>query len=228
MSETVLVTGGAGYVGSHTCKALAAAGARPVVYDNLSTGHAWAVKWGTLEQGNLLDRPRLEAVLRRHRPVAALHFAAKSLVAESIADPLGYYRNNLTGTLNLLDALCAVGAPPLVFSSTCATYGLPRQIPMAEDHPQEPITPYGVSKLMIERMLKDVEAAEGLKAMSLRYFNAAGADPAGEIGELHEPGAPPDSQRAQGRGRPPGQRDDLRRRLRHARRHGGARLHPRG
>ncbi|MCG8593567.1 MAG: UDP-glucose 4-epimerase GalE, partial [Kiloniellales bacterium] len=184
---TVLVTGGAGYIGSHFVLRLTEAGHEAVVYDNLSTGHDWAVKWGPLERGDLLDQARLEAVLRDHRPAAVMHFAAKSLVAESFADPLGYYRNNVTGTLNLLAALSRAGAPPLVFSSTCAVYGAPRQIPMAEDHPCDPTTPYGASKLMIERMLWDLEPAEGLKAVALRYFNAAGADPEGRIGELHEP-----------------------------------------
>ena len=185
--KAVLVTGGAGYVGSHACKALAAAGYTPVVYDNLSAGHDWAVKWGPLVKGDLLDRVHLAACFARYRPVAVLHFAAKALVAESVADPLSYYVNNVGGTLSLLELLCQSGAPPLVFSSTCATYGLPQQVPIPEDHPQAPINPYGATKLMIERMLADLEPARGLRSVSLRYFNAAGADPEAEIGEDHDP-----------------------------------------
>ena len=188
MSDSVvLVTGGAGYVGSHACKALKGAGFLPVVYDNLSTGHRWAVKWGPLEEGDLLDQERLDAVVEQHRPAAVMHFAAKALVAESVADPALYYRNNVMGSLNLFDALARKGAPPLVFSSTCATYGLPQTETLAEDHPQEPINPYGSSKLMMEQMLWDLERAAGLRGAALRYFNAAGGDPEGEIGEVHDP-----------------------------------------
>ncbi len=185
--KTVLVTGGAGYVGSHACKALSAAGYTPVVYDDLSTGHAWAVKWGPFVEGDLLDRACLADCLDRHPPAAVLHFAAKALVGESVSDPLGYYRNNVAGTLSLLELLCESGAPPLVFSSTCATYGVPQQVPIPEDHPQAPINPYGATKLMIERMLQDLAPARGLRSVALRYFNAAGADPEAEIGELHDP-----------------------------------------
>ena len=185
--KAVLVTGGAGYVGSHACKALAAAGYTPVVYDNLSTGHDWAVKWGPLVKGDLLDRVHLAACFARYRPVAVLHFAAKALVAESVQDPLSYYVNNVGGTLNLLELLCQSGVPPLVFSSTCATYGVPRVVPIPEDHPQAPINPYGVTKLTVERMLDDLAPAHGLRSVSLRYFNAAGADPEAEIGEDHDP-----------------------------------------
>lgn len=185
--KAVLVTGGAGYVGSHACKALAAAGYTPVVYDDLSSGHRWAVKWGPLVEGDLLDRTRLAAALDQHRPLAVMHFAAKALVQESVADPLSYYRNNVAGTLCLLESLCERGCRPLVFSSTCATYGMPQHMPITEAHPQAPINPYGASKLMVERMLQDLEPARGLRSVSLRYFNAAGADPEAEIGELHDP-----------------------------------------
>ena len=185
--KKVLVTGGAGYVGSHACKALAAAGYAPVAYDNLSRGHAWAVQWGPLERGDLLDQERLARAIRRHRPMAVLHFAALACVGESVADPRIYYHNNVAGTMNLLDAMHAHGVGRIVFSSSCAVYGIPQRVPIPEDHPQRPINPYGHSKRMIEQMLRDHAAAYGLRAVSLRYFNAAGADPGGEIGEEHEP-----------------------------------------
>ena len=183
----MLVTGGAGYVGSHACKALAAAGYTPVVYDNLSRGHAWAVKWGPLERGDLLDPDRLAKAIRKHRPAAVLHFAALSDVGESVGDPQSYYRNNLVGTMNLLDAMRMNGIGRIVFSSSCAVYGIPQRVPIPEDHPRRPINPYGQSKRMIEQMLRDHAVAYGLRAVSLRYFNAAGADPGGEIGEEHDP-----------------------------------------
>jgi len=184
---TVLVTGGAGYIGSHACKALAAAGHLPVTYDNLCQGHRWAVKWGPLEEGDIADRDRLDAVLARWQPAAVMHFAAHAFVGESVTDPGKYYRNNVAGTLTLLEAMRDRGIDQLVFSSTCATYGIPEHTPIREDHPQRPINPYGTSKWMIERMLADFDAAHGLRSISLRYFNAAGADPAGEIGEAHQP-----------------------------------------
>jgi len=185
--STVLVTGGAGYIGSHACKALAAAGYRPVVADSLVHGHQWAVKWGPLEQGDIADRAFLDGVLQRHRPAAVMHFAAFAYVGESVTDPGKYYRNNVGGTLTLLEAMRDHGIGALVFSSTCATYGTPERVPIAESAPQQPINPYGASKLMVERMLSDFDAAHGLRSMSLRYFNAAGADPDGEIGEVHDP-----------------------------------------
>jgi len=184
---TVLVTGGAGYIGSHACKALAAAGYTPVTYDNLSRGFAHAVKWGPLETGDLLDRARLEAVIQRHRPEVVMHFAALAYVGESTADPAPYYRNNLVGTLALLDAMRAQGVDRLVFSSSCTTYGVPASTPIAEDAPQTPISPYGATKLFTEHVLADYAAAYGLRAVAMRYFNAAGADPDGEIGEDHDP-----------------------------------------
>jgi len=183
----ILVTGGAGYIGSHTCKALAQAGFTPIAYDNLVYGHEWAVQWGPFEHGDILDASRLAEVMERYRPQAVMHFAALAYVGESVTDPGKYYRNNVAGTLNLLDAMRAHGVPRMVFSSTCATYGMPQHIPMNEDHPQAPINPYGWSKLMIEQALRDYSAAYDMDAVSLRYFNAAGADVEGGIGEAHDP-----------------------------------------
>ncbi len=187
MSETILVTGGAGYVGAHACKALSQAGYRPVVYDNLVYGHEAAVRWGPFEQGDIADRARLDAVFERHQPAAVMHFAAFAYVGESVTDPGKYYRNNVCGTLTLLEAMLAHGVDKLVFSSTCATYGEPETVPITESEPQSPINPYGKSKLMVEQVLADFEAAHGLRSASLRYFNAAGASPDGEIGECHDP-----------------------------------------
>jgi UDP-arabinose 4-epimerase len=187
MSETILVTGGAGYVGSHACKALAAAGYRPVVYDSLERGHRWAVKWGPLETGDILDAAALKQAMTRHKPAAVMHFAAYAFVGESVAAPGLYYRNNVMGTLTLLEAMRDAGIGTFVFSSTCATYGVPLTPLLGEDHPQAPINPYGATKLMVERMLADYRAAYGLRYAALRYFNAAGADPDGEIGEVHDP-----------------------------------------
>ena len=186
-SKTVLVTGGAGYIGSHTCKALMQAGYRPVVYDSLLRGNAWAVKWGPLEIGDLMDGERLRNVIRAHRPVGVIHFAAFAYVGESMAKPLLYYRNNVGGTIALLRAMMAEGVDRLVFSSTCATYGMPESNPIREVTPQNPINPYGQSKLMVEQILRDAARADGLNAVALRYFNAAGADPEAEIGETHDP-----------------------------------------
>ena len=183
----ILVTGGAGYVGSHACKALAKAGFTPVCYDNLSRGHRWAVKWGTLEEGDILDGDRLRDVIGRHDPVAVLHFAAFAYVGESVSQPDLYYRNNVGGSMSLLGAVKDTGIDKFVFSSTCAIFGEPETVPITEDHPKAPINPYGRSKLMIEDMLGDYGAAFGLRSVSLRYFNAAGADGDGEIGEAHDP-----------------------------------------
>jgi UDP-arabinose 4-epimerase len=185
--KTILVTGGAGYIGSHACKALAAAGYRPVAYDNLIYGHEWAVKWGPLEVGDIQDSERLDEVFERYRPFAVMHFAAFSFVGESVADPARYYRNNVVGTLNLLEAMRRHGLDRLVFSSTCATYGAPERMPVTEDAPQRPLNPYGSSKLMVEQILNDYGQAFGLRAIALRYFNAAGADPQGEIGDEQHP-----------------------------------------
>jgi UDP-arabinose 4-epimerase len=183
----VLVTGGAGYIGAHACKALARAGYMPVTYDNFVYGHRRSVKWGPLEEGDISDQARLEAVMRKYNPTAVMHFAAYAYVGESVEKPSKYYRNNVVGTLALLESMRSCGIDKLIFSSTCATYGMPEQIPIAEDHPQNPINPYGRSKLMIEWILKDFAAAYDLKYVSLRYFNAAGADPDAEIGEDHDP-----------------------------------------
>jgi len=185
--KTVLVTGGAGYIGSHACKALAAAGYFPVVYDNMVNGHEWAVKWGPLEKGDIADSTRLGKVIAAYKPLAVMHFSAFAYVGESVEDPLKYYRNNVAGTLSLLETMREYAVERMVFSSTCATYGTPNQIPISEDHPQIPINPYGMSKLMVERLLKDCHVSHGLSSISLRYFNAAGADPEGDIGETHNP-----------------------------------------
>ncbi|MGH9548823.1 MAG: UDP-glucose 4-epimerase GalE, partial [Terriglobales bacterium] len=179
----ILVTGGAGYIGSHTCKALAAAGFMPIVYDNMVFGHEWAVRWGPLVRGDILDRPRLEEAFKQYKPIAVMHFAAYADVGESVEQPLKYYRNNVAGTLTLLEVMREHGVSQMVFSSTCATYGIPLAIPISEAHPQNPINPYGASKLMDEQMLEDVGRAHDIRSISLRYFNAAGADPDGEIGE---------------------------------------------
>jgi len=181
------VSGGAGYIGAHACKALAAAGHQPVTYDNLVHGHREQVRWGPFEQGDTRDRARLDAVLAAHRPAAAMHFAAFAYVGESVADPAKYWANNVHGSLVLLEALRDHGVERLVFSSTCATYGEPSQVPIPDDHPQWPVNPYGWSKLAVERMLADFHRAHGLRSVALRYFNAAGADPAAETGEDHDP-----------------------------------------
>lgn len=185
--KPILVTGGAGYIGSHACKALARAGYTPIAFDNLVYGHRWSVQWGPLEEGDILDRGRLEEVLKKYKPAAVMHFAAYAYVGESVENPGKYYRNNVAGTVNLLEALRDNDIKKLIFSSTCATYGVPERNPIPEDHPQDPINPYGASKLMIERVLRDFDAAHGLRSISLRYFNAAGADPDAEIGEDHDP-----------------------------------------
>lgn len=183
----ILVTGGAGYIGSHACKALRQAGYTPVCFDNLAYGHRWAVQWGPLEVGDIGDRPRLDAVFQQYQPEAILHFAAFAYVGESVENPGKYYRNNVAGTLTLLEAMRDHGVNKIIFSSTCATYGIPDAVPITEEHAQHPINPYGASKLMVERMLQDFDCAHGLKSVALRYFNAAGADPDGEIGEDHDP-----------------------------------------
>jgi UDP-glucose-4-epimerase GalE len=183
----ILVTGGAGYIGSHTAKLLAGAGHEPVVFDDLSQGHDWAIKWGPFEHGSLADRDRLADVFARHRVAGVVHFAANALVGESMSNPAKYFRNNTVGTLNLLEAMHEAGVGTIVFSSTCATYGDPVRVPIDESHPQAPVNPYGESKLMVEKMLRWYGEIHGLRWMALRYFNAAGADPEGEIGEDHDP-----------------------------------------
>lgn len=183
----ILVTGGAGYIGSHTAMVLAAAGHEPVVFDDMSQGHDWAVKWGPLERGSLSNPARLAQVFAAHPIDAVVHFAASALVGESMTNPAKYFRNNTVATLNLLDAMRDAGVSTLVFSSTCATYGDPVRVPIDETHPQVPVNPYGESKLMIEKIMRWYGEAYGLRWMALRYFNAAGADPEGRIGEDHDP-----------------------------------------
>ncbi len=183
----ILVTGGAGYIGSHACKALAQAGYTPIAYDNLIYGHPSAVRWGPLEPGDIADRERLDHVIDQYRPEALMHFAAYTYVGESVQNPGKYYRNDVAGTLNLLEAARDHGIQRFIFSSTCATYGVPQIVPIDENHPQSPINPYGASKLMIETMLRDFKIAHGLNYVALRYFNAAGANPDAEIGEDHDP-----------------------------------------
>jgi UDP-arabinose 4-epimerase len=185
--KKILVTGGAGYIGSQACKALAQAGYLPVTFDNLVFGHPWAVRWGPLVQGDISDRAALDRAFEEHQPAAVMHFAAFAYVGESVTNPGKYFRNNVAGTLTLLEAMRDHAQTRLVFSSTCAVYGNPKTDLIDEDHPREPINPYGASKLMIERMLQDFGTAHKLRSVSLRYFNAAGADPAGEIGEAHDP-----------------------------------------
>ena len=185
----ILVTGGAGYVGAHVCKALAKRGYRPIAYDNLVYGHEAAVKWGPLEIGDIADRARLDAVIAQYRPQALMHFAAFTYVGESVADPGKYYRNNVAGTLSLLEALRDHGIGKMVFSSTAAVYGTPDMVPIAEAATKAPINPYGLSKWTSEQMIADFAAAHGIRSAALRYFNAAGADPDGELGECHDPEA---------------------------------------
>lgn len=187
LKTPILVTGGAGYIGSHACKALAKEGFYPIAYDNLSTGHAYAVKWGPFVQADLADTEKLHDTFRKFKPAAVLHFAASALVIESVKDPGKYYQNNVGATTCLLEAMRLHQVPYLVFSSTCATYGMPQSIPMTEMHPQAPITPYGRSKLMIEQIIQDFEQAYGIRSAILRYFNVAGADLETEIGEDHDP-----------------------------------------
>ena len=185
--NAVLVTGGAGYIGSHTCKALAGAGYLPVTYDNLVHGHRWAVRWGPLVEGDLADPLLLDQTLKEYGVKAVIHFAGYAYVGESMSCPGRYFENNVVNTIKLLEAMRLCAVRDIVFSSTCATYGMPVAVPMAEDHPQHPINPYGESKLVVEKMLRWWESAHGLRWAALRYFNASGADPEGEIGEEHQP-----------------------------------------
>lgn len=187
MSGKILVTGGAGYVGSHACKLLHKAGYEPISYDNLSTGYASAVKWGPLIEANLQNTDALINALKQYQPEAIIHFAASAYVGESVMNPLKYYQNNVGSTLSLLKAMSITGQRKIVFSSTCATYGTPELSVISEACPQLPINPYGQSKLMIEKILSDMAAANLIDQISLRYFNAAGADSDGEIGERHDP-----------------------------------------
>ena len=185
--KTVLVTGGAGYIGSHTCKYLDRKGYRPVVVDNIVNGHREAVKWGPLLEGSLADKDFLKQAFSEFDFVAVMHFAAFCSVEESVKMPDRYYRNNVANTLNLLDAMVENKVRTFVFSSSCATYGEPSQLPITEETPRIPISPYGKTKLMVENILSDYQQSFGIDYASLRYFNAAGADPEGELGEDHRP-----------------------------------------
>jgi UDP-glucose-4-epimerase GalE len=185
--RAVLVTGGAGYIGSHTCKALALAGGLPVALDNLIHGHKAAVRWGPLVEGDLRDRAFVEGAIREYRIDAVVHFAGYAYVGESMRDPGKYFGNNVAASLALLEAMQACGVGRFVFSSTCATYGVPESLPILEEHAQHPVNPYGESKLFVERALHWYAVAHDLRSVALRYFNAAGADPDGEIGEDHDP-----------------------------------------
>jgi UDP-arabinose 4-epimerase len=186
-APSILVTGGAGYVGSHAAKALARAGFSPVTYDNLVHGHRWAVQWGPLVEGDISDRSMLLTTIRRHKVIAVMHFAAFAYVGESMEKPEKYFANNVANSLVLLDAAREAGVQHVVLSSSCATYGTPDRMPITEDTPQRPISPYGESKLMAERVLYWYGLAHGMTSVVLRYFNAAGADPEGDLGEDHTP-----------------------------------------
>ncbi|MDP4892980.1 UDP-glucose 4-epimerase GalE [Cypionkella sp.] len=187
MTQHVLVTGGAGYIGAHACKALARAGFTPLAFDNLSTGWAEAVKFGPLFQGDLMDPAALDAAFAQYKPIAVLHFAALSLVGDSMSDPGRYWRVNVNGSLNLVEAAVRAGCLNFVFSSTCATYGDQDGVLLNEDTPQYPINAYGASKKAIEEIVKNFGPAHGLNHVIFRYFNVAGADPEAEVGEQHRP-----------------------------------------
>ena len=187
MSAAILVTGGAGYIGSHACKALAAAGYTPVTLDNLVFGHREVVRWGPFVRGDAGDEALVRRTLRDHGVRGVMHFAGYTYVGESMQQPGRYFRNNFGATVALLDAMREEGVRHLVFSSTCATYGVPRSLPITEDHPQLPVNPYGESKLFVERLLGWFDAAHGMRHAALRYFNAAGADADGGTGEDHDP-----------------------------------------
>jgi UDP-arabinose 4-epimerase len=185
--DRILVTGGAGFIGSHTCKALAADGLHPIVFDNLSRGYRDAARWGPFVQGDILLPADLDRVFEQYQPKSVVHFAALAYVGESVAQPLVYYQNNVSGLINLLDAMVRHGANTLVFSSSCATYGIPSALPIGENANQQPINPYGHSKLVGEQISMRVAAAHHLRLAVLRYFNACGADPDGELRERHDP-----------------------------------------
>jgi UDP-glucose 4-epimerase len=187
MKARVLVAGGAGYIGSHMAKALSRAGHAVTVFDNLSTGHRAALRFGVFTAGDLRHRKDLEALFRQDMYDVVMHFAACCYVGESVEQPSEYYDNNVVGTLNLLEAMRAAGVGRLVFSSTCATYGNPLRLPIDESHPQNPVNPYGVTKFAAERAMADFGRAYGLQTVALRYFNAAGCDPEGDLGERHDP-----------------------------------------
>ena len=185
--KKILVTGGAGYIGSHTCKLLAKSNFQPICFDNLSNGHADFVRWGDLERGDINDVDHLVNVIKKHQPLAIIHFAGSAYVNESITNPFKYYRNNVAGTLSLLEAMRICDVRKIIFSSSCATYGKSLQKFITEEQPQNPLNPYGHSKLMIEKILSDLALSGQISQISLRYFNAAGADFDCEIGENHQP-----------------------------------------
>ena len=185
--QSILVTGGAGYIGAHACKALHEAGYQPVAYDNLIGGHRDFVQWGPFEEGDVLDGARLDTIMQKYKPDAVLHFAAFAYVGESVVHPDRYYRNNVVGSLSLLEAMKRNQVCKIVFSSSCTTYGEADSRPISEDRVQNPVNPYGRTKLTVEQMLRDFDKAFGIRSISLRYFNAAGADPEGAVGEDHDP-----------------------------------------
>ncbi len=183
----IMIAGGAGYIGSHTNKLFHQRGYNTVVFDNLIYGHRSFAKWGEFVLGDLADRDQIRLCFRQYPIEAVMHFCAFAYVGESVTDPAKYYRNNVVNTINLLDIMREFNVPHFIFSSTCSTYGIPQRIPITEDHPQSPVNPYGWSKFIIEQILKDYERAYGIRHVNLRYFNAAGADPDAEVGELHDP-----------------------------------------
>ncbi|HIJ55597.1 MAG TPA: UDP-glucose 4-epimerase GalE [Deltaproteobacteria bacterium] len=185
--KKILVVGGAGYIGSHMCKRLSKRGYLPIVLDNLSRGHEKAVKWGPFIEGSISDRNILKRVFSEHRIDAVMHYAAYCYVGESVTDPSIYYQNNLADTICLLSVMVEAEVKNFVFSSSCAVYGEPEEIPITENHPRNPVNPYGRTKYMVEQVLNDFRTAYGVESVSLRYFNAAGADPEGELGEDHNP-----------------------------------------
>jgi UDP-glucose 4-epimerase len=187
MKRVIVVTGGAGYIGSHVAKELRKSGYQILAYDNLSTGHSWAIRQDELIEGDLKDPQHVQEILHKEKPVAVMHFAASSLVAESVEQPELYFRNNVINSLNLLEAMPACGVKYFIFSSSAAVYGNPQQVPIVEDHPLAPVNPYGEGKVFVERALRWYEEAHGLRYIALRYFNAAGADPEGKLGEDHNP-----------------------------------------
>ena len=185
--SNILITGGAGYIGSHVCKMLAEEGHTPVTYDNLSNGNRDAIQWGPFEEGDILDQDKLRYVLNKYQPEAVMHFAAYAYVGESIIKPKKYYRNNVVGTLNIAECMLQESINNLIFSGSCATFGAPESMPINETYAQNPINPYGKSKVAAENIINDFSSAHGLRSVILRYFNAAGADKDLEIGELHSP-----------------------------------------
>lgn len=187
MSTNILVTGGAGYIGSHTCKYIKAKGLNPIVYDNFVYGHKKAVQWGPYVEGDLLDTEQVQKTLKDYDIQGVIHFAAYAYVGESVQNPIKYYENNVMGSLSLLKAMQLANVSKIVFSSTCATYGIPQKVPITENLQQNPINPYGQTKLVVENILQDYGSAYGLKSVALRYFNAAGASPESDIGEDHTP-----------------------------------------